>query len=94
MLYSAGLPNSTGQTYTGSVPLKVVNLSLGSIGGGCSSSYRNAISDVTDNGVTVVSSSGNSGEDAPDSKGILHHVQMLYQWLQLIHFTKSILLNI
>ena len=69
MLYSAGLPNSTGQTYTGSVPLKVVNLSLGSMGGGCSSSYRNAISDVTDNGVTVVSSSGNSGEDAPNSKG-------------------------
>ena len=69
MLYSAGLPNSTGQTYTGSVPLKVVNLSLGSIGGGCSSSYRNAISDVTDNGVTVVSSSGNSAEEFPNSKG-------------------------
>ena len=69
MLYSAGLPNSTGQTYTGSVPLKVVNLSLGSMGGGCSSSYRNAISDVTDNGVTVVSSSGNSGEDAPNARG-------------------------
>ena len=33
MLYAAGLPNSTGTIYTGSVPIRVINLSLGSIGG-------------------------------------------------------------
>ena len=69
MLFAAGLPNITGQIYSGSVPIKVVNMSLGSIGGGCSTAYRNAIGDVTDAGVTVVSSSGNSAEEDPGIKG-------------------------
>ena len=69
MLYAAGLPNITGQIYSGSVPIRVVNMSLGSIGGGCSTAYRNAIADVTNAGVTVVSSSGNSAEENPGVKG-------------------------
>ena len=69
MLFAAGLPNITGTIYSGSVPIRVVNMSLGSIGGGCSSAYRNAIADVTNAGVTVVSSSGNSAEESPGVKG-------------------------
>ena len=69
MLFAAGLPNVTGQVYSGSVPIKVVNMSLGSIGGGCSSAYRNAAADVTNAGVTVVASSGNSAEESPGIKG-------------------------
>ena len=69
MLFAAGLPNITGQVYAGSAPIKVVNMSLGSIGGGCSTAYRNAILDVTNSGVTVVASSGNSAEESPGIKG-------------------------
>ena len=69
MLYAAGLSNESGTTYTGSVPIRVVNLSLGSTGGGCGSSYRNSIQDVTDAGITVVSSSGNEAVEAPGAYG-------------------------
>ena len=69
MLYAAGLSNESGTTYTGSVPIRVVNLSLGSTGGGCGSSYRNSIQDVTDAGITVVSSSGNEAQEAPGAYG-------------------------
>ena len=31
-LLFAGLPNGSGQTYSGSVPIKVINMSLGSVG--------------------------------------------------------------
>ena len=69
MLYAAGLSNESGTIYTGSVPIKVVNLSLGSSGGSCGSSYRNSIQDVTNAGITVVSSSGNEAVEAPGAYG-------------------------
>ena len=71
MLYAAGLSNESGTIYTGSVPIKVVNLSLGSSGGSCGSSYRNSIQDVTNAGITVVSSSGNEAVEAPGAYGCL-----------------------
>jgi serine protease len=69
MLYAAGLPNTTGQVYSGAVPLRVINMSLGSIGGSCGTAYTVAIQDITDSGVTVVSSSGNSAEEEPGVYG-------------------------
>ena len=69
LLYAAGLPNGSGQTYSGSVPIKVINMSLGSVGGGCGSTFQNAINDVYATGITIVSSSGNSAQEAPGSYG-------------------------
>ena len=69
MLYSAGLSNETGTFYSGSTPIRVINLSLGSDGGGCSNAYNNAIGDVTAAGITVVSSSGNSAVESPGGYG-------------------------
>ena len=69
MLYAAGLSNESGTIYSGSVPIRVINLSLGSTGGSCGSSYRNSIQDVTDAGLTVVSSSGNEAVEAPGAYG-------------------------
>ena len=69
MLYAAGLSNESGTVYSGSVPIRVINLSLGSTGGSCGSSYRNSIQDVTDAGLTVVASSGNEAVEAPGAYG-------------------------
>ena len=69
LLYAAGLPNGSGQVYSGSVPIKVINMSLGSVGGGCGSTFQNAINDVYATGITIVSSSGNSAQEAPGSYG-------------------------
>jgi hypothetical protein len=69
MLYSAGLQNESGTFYTGSIPIKVINLSLGSSGGSCGSSYTNSIKDVTDAGITVVAASGNEAIEEPGGFG-------------------------
>jgi serine protease len=69
MLYAAKLPNFTNFVYTGSVPIRVINMSLGSLGNGCANSYRNAINDVTNTGITVVAASGNEAIEAPGAFG-------------------------
>ena len=69
MLYAAGLPNASNTFYTGSVPVKVINMSLGSTGGSCGSTYQNAINDVYATGITIVSSSGNEAQEAPGFYG-------------------------
>lgn len=69
LLYAAGLPNASNTTYQGSVPIKVVNMSLGSTGGSCGSTYQNVINDVYDRGITIVASSGNEAQEAPGFYG-------------------------
>ncbi len=69
MLYAGGLPNSTGNVYSGDVPIKVMNLSLGSTGGGCSSSYQGVFNDLYDRNISVVASSGNEAQEAPGVYG-------------------------
>ena len=69
MLFAAGLSNETGTFYTGAVPIRVINLSLGSSGGSCGGSYTNGISDVTAAGLTVVAASGNEAIEAPGVYG-------------------------
>jgi len=69
MLFAGGLPNSTGTVYTGATPIKVMNLSLGSTGGGCSNSYQGVFNDLYDRNITVVSSSGNEAQEAPGVYG-------------------------
>jgi len=69
MLYSAGLGNATGQIYSGSVPIRVINMSLGSIGGTCGSNWQSAINDIYDRGISIVSSSGNEGLEFPGAYG-------------------------
>ena len=69
LLYAAGLPNASNTVYTGGVPIKVINMSLGSTGGSCGTTYQNAINDVYDRGITVVSSSGNEAQEAPGFYG-------------------------
>ena len=46
MLYAAGLPNRSNSVYTGDTPIKVINMSLGSMGGSCSSSYAQVINEI------------------------------------------------
>ena len=69
MLYSAGLGNSTGTIYSGNVPIRVINMSLGSIGGTCGTNWQNAINDIYDRGISIVSSSGNEGLEFPGAYG-------------------------
>ncbi len=69
MLFAGGLPNSTGGVYSGDTPIKVMNLSLGSTGGGCSSSYQGVFNDLYDRNISVVSSSGNEAQEAPGAYG-------------------------
>ena len=69
LLYAAGLPNASNTVYQGGVPIKVINMSLGSTGGSCGTTYQNAINDVYDRGITVVSSSGNEAQEAPGFYG-------------------------
>ena len=69
MLYAAGLPNGSNTIYSGSVPIKVINMSLGSTGGSCGATYQNAINDVYNTGITIVSSSGNEAQEAPGFYG-------------------------
>lgn len=45
-------------------PARVANLSLGGDNGGCSTSFQNAVNDVTARGMAVVVSAGNSAIDA------------------------------
>lgn len=45
-------------------PARVANLSLGGNNGGCSTSFQNAVNDVTARGMAVVVSAGNSAADA------------------------------
>ena len=61
LLYAGGLPNASGVTYSGSTPIKVVNMSLGSTGSTCSGGYQGAINDLYERNISIVSSSGNSG---------------------------------
>ncbi|MDB4059576.1 S8 family serine peptidase [Gammaproteobacteria bacterium] len=69
MLFAAGLSNETGTFYSGSVPIRVINLSLGSSGGSCGGTYRNGIADVTEAGLTVVAASGNEAVEEPGVYG-------------------------
>ena len=69
LLSAAGLPNASNTMYQGSIPIKVVNMSLGSTGGSCGSTYQNVINDVYDRGITIVSSSGNEAQEAPGFYG-------------------------
>ena len=69
MLFAGGLPNSTGTVYSGATPIKVMNLSLGSTGGGCSGSYQGVFNDLYDRNISVVSSSGNEAQEAPGAYG-------------------------
>ena len=69
LLYAAGLPNASNTVYQGSTPIKVVNMSLGSTGGSCGSTYQNVINDVYDRGISIVSSSGNEAQEAPGFYG-------------------------
>ena len=69
MLYAAGLPNRSGSVYTGNIPVKVINMSLGSIGGVCGSSWQGVINDIYDLNITMVGSSGNSGQEYPGAYG-------------------------
>ena len=69
MLFAGGLPNSTGSVYSGDVPIKVMNLSLGSTGGGCSGSYQGVFNDLYDRNISVVASSGNEAQEAPGAYG-------------------------
>jgi hypothetical protein len=69
MLFAGGLPNSTGTVYTGTTPIKAMNLSLGSTGGGCSNSYQGVFNDLYDRNISVVASSGNEAQEAPGVYG-------------------------
>ena len=69
MLFAGGLPNSTGSVYQGTTPIKAMNLSLGSTGGGCSNSYQGVFNDLYDRNISVVSSSGNAAQEAPGAYG-------------------------
>ena len=69
LLFAGGLPNSTGSVYQGTTPIKVMNLSLGSTGGGCSNSYQGVFNDLYDRNISVVSSSGNEAQEAPGVYG-------------------------
>ncbi len=69
LLYAAGLPNASNTVYQGSTPIKVVNMSLGSAGGSCGSTYQNVINDVYDRGISIVASSGNEAQEAPGLYG-------------------------
>ena len=69
LLYAAGLPNASNTVYQGSTPVKVINMSLGSTGGSCGSTYQNAINDVYNRGITIVASSGNEAQEAPGFYG-------------------------
>ena len=69
MLFAGGLPNSTGSVYTGTTPIKAMNLSLGSTGGGCSNSYQGVFNDLYDRNISVVASSGNEAQEAPGVYG-------------------------
>ena len=69
MLFAGGLPNSTGSVYAGTTPIKAMNLSLGSTGGGCSNSYQGVFNDLYDRNISVVASSGNEAQEAPGVYG-------------------------
>ena len=69
MLFAAGFSNRSGITYQGDIPVKVINMSLGSMGGSCGSSYQGAINDIYDSNITIVASSGNSGQEYPGVYG-------------------------
>lgn len=69
LLYVAGLPNASGTIYAGSTPVRVINMSLGYIGGGCINAYQAVINDVFAQNISIVSSSGNSGSSMPGSYG-------------------------
>ena len=69
MLFAAGFSNRSGITYQGDIPVKVINMSLGSMGGSCGSSYQGAINDIYNSNITIVASSGNSGQEYPGVYG-------------------------
>ena len=69
MLFAAGFSNRSGISYQGDIPVKVINMSLGSMGGSCGSSYQGAINDIYDSNITIVASSGNSGQEYPGVYG-------------------------
>ena len=69
LLYAGGLPNISGLVYSGNVPVKVINMSLGSIRSSCSNSYQQAINDIYNRGITLVAASGNDAQEYPGSYG-------------------------
>ncbi len=69
LLYAGGLPNISGLIYSGNVPVKVINMSLGSVRSSCSSSYQSAIDDIYSLGITLVAASGNDAQEYPGSYG-------------------------
>ena len=69
MLYAAGLPNRSNSVYTGDTPIKVINMSLGSMGGSCGSSYAQVINEIYNMNISIVSSSGNSAQELPGVYG-------------------------
>ena len=63
ILYSAGLSNSSGAVAPTNIPIKVINLSLGSPSP--STVLCSAISDARAQGLVVVASSGNDQDESP-----------------------------
>ena len=66
--YAAGLSNSSGSVAPNTIPIKVINLSLG--GPGYSAAYCQAMSDAISAGVVVVAASGNEEDTDP---GIIYY---------------------
>ena len=69
LLYAGGLSNISGEVYSGDVPIKVINMSLGSVRSSCSNSYQQAINDIYSRGITLVAASGNDAQEYPGSYG-------------------------
>ncbi|MDA9583981.1 S8 family serine peptidase [Porticoccaceae bacterium] len=61
ILYAAGLSNSSGTIAPTTIPVKVINLSLG----GSSAWDCSIFTDVAAQGITVVAASGNDGNETP-----------------------------
>ncbi len=74
LLYAGGLANGSGTVYSGDTPIKVVNMSLGSTGSTCSNAYQGAINDLYERNISIVSSSGNSGEEEYGSPASCNNV--------------------
>jgi subtilisin family serine protease len=74
LLYAGGLPNASGVTYSETIPIKVINMSLGSTGSSCAGGYQGAINDLYERNISIVSSSGNSGTEVYGSPSSCNNV--------------------